>query len=189
MPVAADLADRDFLDPFRIGALLERRDQLVHVEAGRQVLLDHLVDQDRPSREVDPQLQLLRGRPHAARPARVEPMISANFHRNVSWSFLQTRRTSAAGRFPQASSRSSPTRQQPEASYRPTASTPYPNADAGDSGRDREAADQADSADLVRRRSSTRATLALRERELHPRSSSTRSTTLSCLASTEITVP
>ena len=61
----------DFLDALGIGALLQRRDQLVHVEARGQVLGVDLVDEDRPAREVDPQLELLLGRPHGdrARPA------------------------------------------------------------------------------------------------------------------------
>ena len=32
-PVAADLADRDFADALGVDAVLERRDQLVHVES------------------------------------------------------------------------------------------------------------------------------------------------------------
>ena len=61
--VAADLADRDFAHPLRVDPMLERGDQLVHVEVGREVALGDLVDQDRPAREVDPQLELLRGGP------------------------------------------------------------------------------------------------------------------------------
>ena len=38
--VAADLADRDVLDALGVDPVLQRGDQLVHVEVGREVLLD-----------------------------------------------------------------------------------------------------------------------------------------------------
>ncbi len=68
-PVPPHVPNRYLLHPFRIGSLLQRRNELFHVHASISVVADHFIDQDRSSREVDSQLQTLLGRPHEVQPS------------------------------------------------------------------------------------------------------------------------